>query len=229
MISKFIFFILISSSVTYAIKHPESFGNQYNLNKKTHSSNLESFDYKPQYAAKLEKFQLEKKGHNWAILSWDAPSSSHNNHSHHIYRNKVLIAKLNAQQFVFKDKFLEPEKKYHYEIHASNIEGWNSPKSSLTLTTLENLPPVILIKKTTIYTSHLNEIGTLIHKFSAWDKNKDKLYYKLKGKNASSFMINQNTGELINKIYLLDQRNYNISVQVSDGIEKSSVDIIIST
>lgn len=178
---------------------------------------------------KPHNFKLETHGHNWAIISWELPDLINRQHTHYLYRNGKLIARLNVQQTIYKDVMLKPNSIYTYEIHTNITENKTSKKPKLSVKTFKNTPPNLNIENNQFFVNHEIPVGSHIHTFKAEDKNQDKLYYNLSGADSNSFMVNKFTGEFINRATLEEGRTYTLQIQVSDGMIKQDVAINIST
>jgi hypothetical protein len=178
-------------------------------------------------SVKTSEFKLETRGHNWLIISWDLPEHIDSNVVHHIHRNKALIAELNAQQNVFKDTMLKPDHSYLYEIYSGHYENLNLSKSSLLVTTLKNTKPELTLKSNVFNVHNADIIGSHIHTFTGTDIDNDRLYYNINGTDSHYFIINQDTGELLNKLRLTKGKIYKFNVQVSDGMDRNEESIKI--
>jgi hypothetical protein len=173
--------------------------------------------------------KLETRGHNWLIISWDLPVHIDSSVIHHIYRNKELIAELSAQQSVFKDTMLKPNHSYLYEIYSRDSENIDLSESRLLVTTLKNTRPELTLKASLFNAKNTEVIGSHIHTFTGTDNENDRLYYNINGTDSNHFIINQHTGELLNKSKLSKGKIYKFDVQVSDGMEKNEESIKIKT
>jgi hypothetical protein len=180
-------------------------------------------------SVKTDNVILEKRGHNWLIISWDLPANIDSNVIHHIYRNKVLIAELGSQHSVFKDTMLKPNNSYLYEIYSRHSEKFELSESRLLVTTLKNTRPELTLKSSLFNARNTEAFGSHIHTFKGTDKDNDRLYYNINGTDSNHFIINQHTGELINKSKLAKGKTYELNVQVSDGMEKNEESIKIKT
>jgi hypothetical protein len=182
-----------------------------------------------QPSVKTSDMKLETRGHNWLIISWDLPEHIDSNVMHHIYRNKELIAELSAQQSVFKDTMLKPNHSYLYEIYSRDSENIDLSESRLLVTTLKNTRPELTLKSSLFNAKNTEVIGSHIHTFTGTDNENDRLYYNINGTDSNHFIINQHTGELLNKSKLSKGKIYKFDVQVSDGMEKNEESIKIKT
>lgn len=228
MLNKIFTWLLIISSVSYGMKHSDDlFWHSKKVSISDRSYSKKHFDRQSPEAP--VNFKVESTGHNWSILSWEAPRVANNNYNYHIYRNRVLIANLNSDQFVYKDTLLRQNQTYVYEIFASNVEGWASHKVKVSLKTRKNTAPDISKNMAKIRMNHLASVGTHVYTIKAKDKNNDELYYTIKGKDANKFMINNETGKIINKVHLTAQNTYQIHVVVSDGMSKKTLELSIRT
>jgi hypothetical protein len=180
-------------------------------------------------SVKTGNVKLETRGHNWLIISWDLPVHIDSNVIHHIYRNKVLIAELSAQQSVYKDTMLRPNHAYLYEIYSRHPENLNVSESRLLVTTLKNNKPELTLKTSLFNARNTEIIGSHIHTFKGTDDDNDRLYYNINGTDSNHFIINQHTGELINKSTLGKGKTYKFNVQVSDGMDKNEESIKIKS
>ncbi len=232
MLKKLLLIGLVFSSTLYAIQNPDVFGQAYTLetsdriNEKINHNRPQEFG---RHVPTPENFKAEAIGHNWAILSWESTSDISNTLSYHLYRNDILLTELPANQLTYKDKFLLQEENYIYEIFSLDKSGWNSKASSLTLTTQANGKPEFVSTQNHIQLNNIKGVGLKIHHFNAVDSNNDSLYFKIKGKDADKFMIHQTSGELVNKKYLVRDYNYKITVEISDGMDKSTLKLTIKT
>ncbi len=229
MLKKLLLISLIFSSTIYAIQNPELFGKAYNLktNADTNYSRPQEFG---RHVPTPENFKSEATGHNWAVLSWESNStSSSNTLSFHIYRNGILLTELPANQQTYKDKFLQQQATYRYEIFALDKSGWSSQRRSISLMTKKNAKPVFTHAQSSLQLRAIRGIGLKIHVFRAMDTDGDPLYFKVKNKDYEKFMINQNTGELVNRKYLVRDNQYRFTVEVSDGMNKSEIDVVLNT
>ena len=222
MLNKIFTWLLIISSVSYGVKHSDDFlwsSKQVSISDRSYTKK----HYEYQNPEAPENFKVESIGHNWSILSWEAPKVANNNYNYHIYRNKVLVANLSSKQFVYKDTLLRQNQAYEYEIFASNLEGWASHKIKVNLKTRKNTAPNISKNKKRVSISHLVSVGTHIYTVIAKDKNNDELYYTIKGEDSDKFMINNETGKIINREHLQAHKIYQINVEVSDGMSKNAL------
>ena len=230
MLKKLLLIGLVFSSTLYAIQNPEVFGQVYNLetsdriNEKINNNRPQEFG---RHVPTPENFKAEAIGHNWAILSWESTNDTSNTLSYHIYRNDILLTELPANQQAYKDKFLLQEETYRYEIFSLDKSGWNSKATSLTLTTQANSKPEFINTQKQIHLNNIKGVGLKIYHFSAVDLNNDPLYFKIKGKDADKFMIHQTSGELVNRKYLVRDYDYQLTVEVSDGMDKSTLILTI--
>ncbi len=219
---------IIFSSTLYAIQNPSILGATYNL-----KSSGDTHQYRPQEfnqtISKPHNFDINNKGHNWAVLSWQTKDDSLPIMSYHLYRNKILLAELPASQRIYKDTFLLQDQKYQYDIYAIGETGWRSPANSLELKTHKNSSPRILNMRANIEFKNINGIGNYIHTFTAQDNNNDQLYFKLKGEDANRFLLNQDSGKLINKRYIVRQKTYHLIIEVSDGMSRAQYDFTVQT
>jgi len=232
MLKKLLLIGLVFSSTLYAIQNPGVFGQAYDLeasdsiNEKINKNRPQEFG---RHVPTPENFKAEAIGHNWAILSWESTTDTNNTLSYHLYRNDILLIELPANQLTYKDKFLLQEETYKYEIFSLDKSGWNSKATNITLTTQSNSKPEFVSTKNEIQLHNIKGVGLKIHHFVAVDLNNDQLYFKIKGKDAEKFMINQASGELVNRKYLVRDYNYQITVEVSDGMAKSMLGFSINT
>ncbi len=219
---------IIFSSTLYAIQNPSILGSTYNLKSSSDTDQYRPQEFK-QTISKPLNFNIENKGHNWATLSWQTSDNSQSIMSYHLYRNRILLAELPASQKIYKDTFLLQDQKYQYEVYAIGETGWRSPANSLELKTHKNASPKILNMRTNINFKNINGIGNYIYTFTAQDKNKDKLYFKLKGKDANRFLLSQDSGKLINKKYIVRQKTYHLIIEVSDGMSRAQHNFTVQT
>ncbi len=219
---------IIFSSTLYAIQNPSILGSTYNLKSSGDTDQYRPQEFK-QTISKPQSFNIENKGHNWATLSWKASDNSQSVMSYHLYRNKILLAELAASQRIYKDTFLLQDQKYQYEVYAIGETGWRSPANSLELKTHKNASPKILNMRANINFKNINGIGNYIYTFTAQDKNNDKLYFKLKGKDANRFLLSQDSGKLINKKYIVRQKTYHLIIEVSDGMSRAQHNFTVQT
>ncbi len=232
MLKKLLLIGLVFSSTLYAIQNPDVFGQAYNLetsdriNEKINNNRPQEFG---RHVPTPENFKAEAVGHNWAILSWESTSDNSNILSYHIYRNDILLTELPANQQTYKDKFLLHNESYKYEIFSLDKSGWNSKATSITLTTQANNKPEFVSAKKRIQLNKIKGVGLKIHHFNAVDLNNDPLYFKIKGKDADKFMIHQSSGELVNRKYLVRDYVYQLTIEVSDGMDKSTLKLSINT
>jgi len=232
MLKKLLLIGLVFSSTLYAIQNPDVFGQAYDLeasdsiNEKINKNRPQEFG---RHVPTPENFKAEAIGHNWAILSWESTAGTNNTLSYHLYRNDILLIELPANQQTYKDKFLLQEETYKYEIFSLDKSGWNSKATNITLTTQSNSKPEFVSTKNEIQLHNIKGVGLKIHHFVAVDLNNDQLYFKIKGKDADKFMIHQASGELVNRKYLVRDYNYQITVEVSDGMAKSMLGFSINT
>lgn len=228
MLNKIFTWLFIISSVSYGVKHSDEFlWNAKQVSISDRSYTKKHYEYQSPEAP--ENFKVESIGHNWSILSWEAPKVANNNYNYHIYRNKVLVANLSANQFVYKDTLLRQNQAYEYEIFASNLEGWASHKIKVNLKTRKNAAPYLSKNTIRVAMSHLAAVGTHVYTVVAKDQNDDTLYYTIKGKDSEKFMINNETGKIINREFLKAENIYHVNVEVSDGMSKTAVLLKIRT
>ncbi len=228
MFKNLILISIIFSSTLYAIQNPNLLGSSYDLSSKQSNFNNRPQEFN-QVISKPINFKIENKGHNWATLSWQANDNSHSITGYHLYRDNILLAELSANQLIYKDTFLLESKNYNYEIYALGDTGWRSPANTLAVKTNKNSVPKITNSVAVININGINGIGNHVYTFIAVDANKDKLYFKLLGDDSARFLINQATGKLINKKYLVRQKEYRLTVEVSDGMSKSQSNMTIRT
>jgi len=232
MLKKLVLIGLVFSSTLYAIQNPDVFGQAYKLetsdqiNERINNNRPQEFG---RHVPTPENFKAEAIGHSWTILSWESTSDTSNTLSYHLYRNDILLTELPANQLTYKDKFLLQEEHYKYELFSLDKSGWNSKATSLVLTTHANSKPEFISTQKRIQLNNIKGVGVKIHHFKATDANDDSLYYKIKGKDADKFMIHQTSGELVNRKYLVRDYNYQLTVEVSDGMHKSTFNLTIET
>jgi hypothetical protein len=97
------------------------------------------------------------------------------------------------------------------------------------VTTLKNTRPELTLKSSLFNAKNTEVIGSHIHTFTGTDNENDRLYYNINGTDSNHFIINQHTGELLNKSKLSKGKIYKFDVQVSDGMEKNEESIKIKT
>jgi len=216
VIFKIIVLLLISTSTLYAIQNPKKLGHHYNsnnLNEQTHTRPLEARDvmHSP------TDFQSHSTGHNGTTLAWDHPYNSAQKFNYQIYRNQILLTELPSSQKTFTDSYLQPSQNYMYEIYAVDENGWRSSSKKINVQTKKNFAPIMQQTANSIELYRNTQLNTQIHTFFASDPNKDPLSYKLKGQDREFFSIDAQSGILVNKKYLVRDKEYKLNIQVTDG------------
>ena len=116
-----------------------------------------------------------------------------------------------------------------FSLLTSRLEGWASHKITVNLKTRKNTAPYLSKNTIRVAMSHLAAVGTHVYTVVAKDQNDDTLYYTIKGKDSEKFMINNETGKIINREYLKAENIYHVHVEVSDGMSKTALLLKIRT
>ena len=217
MIFKIIVLLLISTSTLYAIQNPKKLGHN-----NTHSNKYNEQAYERPLEARdvmhsPTDFQSHNTDHTGTTLAWDHPYNSAQKFIYQIYRNQILLTELPSNQKTFTDSYLQPSQNYMYEIYAVDENGWRSSSKKLNVQTKKNFAPIMQQTANSIELYRNTQLNTQIHTFFASDPNKDTLSYKLKGQDRGFFAIDAQSGILVNKKYLVRDKEYKLSIQVSDG------------
>ena len=230
MLKNLILLSVILTCTWYALQEPEKEprrqARQLDVATTVVSQSREDYERK---IDKVSGFSAAATGHNWVILNWTASQTEQSIQSFRLYRNNILLKELPAGQSSFKDSLLMNDQNYHYEIFVISSFGWKSAGSKTQVKTQKNSIPRIISPKNTVKLSPVNAIGEYLFTIKAQDKNKDRLYFTITGEDADKFMISQTTGKLINKEYLVREKDYKLQVEVSDGMSRNRRDIIIRT
>ena len=216
MIYKIIILLLISTSTLYAIQNPQKLGHHYNSNKHNEQTYARPLQAREVMHSPTD-FQSHNTGHNGTTLTWDHPYNSAQKFNYQIYRNQILLTELPSSQKAFTDSYLQPSQSYMYEIYAVDENGWRSSSIKLNVQTKKNFAPIMQQTIGSIELYRNTQLNTEIHTFLAKDPNKDILSYKLKGLDREFFSIDARSGILVNKKYLMRDKEYKLNIQVSDG------------
>ncbi len=228
MFKKMLLTTIIFASTYYGIQNPLVFGHSYDLTTSDTFSGNRPQDFR-RVLSTPTNFKAETSGHNWIILSWEPGENSSNILSYHIYRDGILLTELSANQHTFKDKFLSPQQSYRYRVATLEKSGWSSSSEPIIASTKRNAIPVFTHAQDNLTLNYTSPIGSHISTYTAKDNDQDTLYFKLTGKDENIFLINQNTGKLINRKFLIQDKKYYINIEISDGMGKSIVKVTLNT
>ncbi len=216
MIYKIIILLLISTSTLYAIQNPKKLGHNYHSN----TFNDQAYTRPVQEREVMHSptdFKSHSTDHTGTTLIWDHPYNSTQKFNYQIYRNQILLTELPSSQKTFTDSYLQPSQNYKYEIYAIDESGWRSGSKKINVQTKENLEPILQSTVSSIELYRNTQLNTEIYTFLASDPNEDTLNFKLKGQDREYFSIDAQSGTLVNKKYLVRDKEYKLNIQVSDG------------
>ena len=225
---KFLFVLLITTSTLYAIQSPNGLGETH-MTKNNQGKTFERPPEEREPMPRATEFKVDSTSHNSVSLSWDHPYNDQQKFDYQIYRNKVLLVELPANQKMYIDEKLLPSQAYQYEIFAVDQTGWRSYPSHLSATTLENIAPTFLERITKIELKKNLELNSDLYTFDVQDLNNDPLNFTLKGQDKSLFAIDSETGTLKNKQYLIRDKQYQLQIEVTDGNSKATTPFTIRT
>ena len=175
-------------------------------------------------------------------LSWDAPANTGPPITDYDYRYQALtdsgwteVTSTTIRDTTITVDGLTPSTSYDVEVRAKNAEGtsgWSNPGNGATNEPGANNPPVFTEgASATRSLSASSPTGTRIGEpVAATDADSDDtVEYRLEGRDAASFAINETNGQLLTKsgVTLIAGETYTVVVVADDGRDTSHIEVSI--